>query len=57
MQLYYLKPHVYKQSDQMNCHIFQTIAPKIAMSRKAKISTTKLNLKTQNIYIKPVSKP
>ncbi len=38
--------------------IFQKIAPKVAKSKKAKISTTKLNLKVQNIYIiKPLLKP
>ncbi len=48
------------QGDQMikkNCPIFQKIAEKVAKSKKAKISTTKLNLKTQNIYIKPLLKP
>ncbi len=48
------------QGDQMNrkkiCQIFQRIAQKVAKSKKAKISTTKLNLKTQNIYIKPLLK-
>ncbi len=49
------------QSDQTirkeNCQIFQRIAQKVAKSKKAKISTTKLNLKIQNIYIKPLLKP
>ncbi len=36
-----------------NCQIFQRIAKIVAKSKKAKISTAKLNLKTQNIYIKP----
>jgi hypothetical protein len=33
--------------------IFQRIAQKVAKSKKDQTSTTKLNLKTQNIYIKP----
>ena len=37
--------------------IFQRIAQKVAKSKKGKISTTKPNLKTQNIYIKPLLKP
>ncbi len=48
------------QSDQMirkNYQIFQRIAQKVAKSKKAKISTIKLTLKTQNIYIKPLLKP
>jgi hypothetical protein len=48
-----------RQGDQMigkNGQIFQRIAQKVAKSKKAKISTTKLNLKTQNIYIKPLLK-
>jgi Golgi nucleoside diphosphatase len=47
------------QGDQMikkNCQIFQRIAQKVAKSKKAQISTTKLNLKAQNIYIKPLLK-
>ena len=32
-----------------NCQIVQRIAQKVAKSKKAKISTTKLNLKNQNI--------
>jgi hypothetical protein len=36
---------------------FQRIAPKVAKSKKAKISTTKLNLKVQNIYMEPLLKP
>ncbi len=36
---------------------FQKIAQKVAKSKKAKISTTKLNLKAQNIYNKPLLKP
>jgi hypothetical protein len=39
------------------CPIFQKIAQKVSKSKKAKISTTKLNLKAQNIYIKPLLKP
>ncbi len=45
--------------DQMiikNCQIFKRIAQNVAKSKMAKISTTKLNLKTQNIYIKPLLK-
>ncbi len=38
-----------------NCQIFQRIDQKVAKSKKAKISTTKLNLKAQ--YIKPLLKP
>ncbi len=49
------------QSDQMIrkkfSQIFQRIAQKVAKSKKAKISTTKLILKAQNIYIKPLLKP
>ncbi len=48
------------QSDQMirkKYQIFQRIAQKVAKSKKAKISTTKLNFKTQNIYIKLLLKP
>ena len=37
--------------------IFQRIAQKVAKSKKVKISTTKLNLKVQNIYINPLLKP
>jgi len=37
--------------------IFQRIAQKVAKSKKAKISTTKLNLKAQIIYIKLLLKP
>jgi hypothetical protein len=33
------------------------MAQKVTKSKKAKISTTKLNLKTRNIYIKPLLKP
>ncbi len=42
---------------EKNGQIFQRVAQKVAKSKKAKISTTKLNFKTQNIYIKPFSKP
>jgi hypothetical protein len=49
------------QGDQkirkINRQIFQKIAQKVAKSKKAKISTTKLNLKDQNIYNKPLLKP
>jgi hypothetical protein len=50
-----------QQSDQMIRkiirQIYQRIAQKVAKSKKGKISTTKLNLKTQNIYMKPLLKP
>ena len=42
---------------EKNCQNFQKIAPKVAKSKNAKISITKLNLKTQNIHIKPLLKP
>jgi hypothetical protein len=37
--------------------IFSKIAQKVAKLKKAKISATKLNLKAQNIYNKPLLKP
>ncbi len=40
-----------------NHPIFQKVAQTISKQIKAKISTTKLNLKAQNIYIKPLLKP
>jgi hypothetical protein len=42
---------------EKNSPNFSKNGPKVAKSKKAKISTTKLNLKTKNIYIKPVLKP
>ncbi len=43
------------QKIRKNSQIFQRIAPKVAKSKKAKISTTKLNLKAQTkLYIKPL---
>jgi hypothetical protein len=36
---------------------FSKNSPKSQDVKKAKISTTKLNLKAQNIYIKPLLKP
>jgi len=42
---------------EKNCQIFVEIAQKVAMSKKAKISTTKLNSKARNIYNKPLLKP
>jgi hypothetical protein len=38
-------------------NIRKKIAQKVAKSKKEKISTTKLNLKAQNIYNKPLLKP
>jgi hypothetical protein len=35
---------------------FKKVAPKVSKAKKAKISTTELNLKAQNIYIKPLFK-
>ncbi len=40
---------------EKNCPIFQKSSPNL--SKKAKMSTTKLNLNTKNIYIKPLLKP
>jgi hypothetical protein len=37
--------------------IFQKVAQTVSKPKNAKISTTKLNLKDQNIYIKPLLKP
>jgi hypothetical protein len=37
--------------------VYLRIAQKVAKSKKTEISTTKLNLKVQNIYIKPLVKP
>ncbi len=51
---------VQAQGDQniwKNNPIFQIRSPKSLQARKAKISTTQLNLKAQNIYIKPLLKP
>jgi hypothetical protein len=42
---------------EKNCPIFQKVAPKVSKAKEAKISTIKLNLKAQNIYIKPLFKP
>jgi hypothetical protein len=42
---------------EKNHPIFQKVAQKVSKSKKAKISTTKLNLKAKNIYIKPLLKP
>jgi len=38
------------------CPIFQKVA-KTVVKPRAKISTSKLNLRVQNIYIKPLLKP
>ncbi len=48
------------QGDQKNrkkCRIFQKVAQAVSKPKKAKISIAKLNLKSQNIYIKPFLKP
>ncbi len=37
---------------EKNCHFFKKEPKKLPSQKKAKISTTKLNLKTQNIYNK-----
>ncbi len=37
--------------------MFQKVAQTVSKPKKAKISTTKFNLKAQNIYIKPLMKP
>jgi len=42
---------------EKNLPNFQKIAQKVAKSKKAKISTTKHNLKAQNICNKPLLKP
>jgi hypothetical protein len=42
---------------EKTCQTFQRIAQKVAKSKKPKIYTTKLNLKVQNINIKPLLKP
>jgi hypothetical protein len=39
------------------CPIFLKVVQKVSKAKKAKISTTELNLKAQNIYIKPLFKP
>jgi hypothetical protein len=49
-----------KQGDQKirkNRQVFNKIAQKVAETKKAKISTTKLNLKAKDIYNKPLLKP
>jgi hypothetical protein len=38
-------------------NFFKKYPPKVAKSKKAKISTTKLNLKAQSIHNNPVLKP
>jgi hypothetical protein len=40
-----------------NCPIFPKVAQTVSKPKKAKIFETKLNLKAQNIYIKPLLKP
>jgi hypothetical protein len=39
------------------CPIFLKVAQTVCKPKKAKIFTTKHNLKAQNIYIKPLLKP
>ncbi len=47
-----------RQSDQkIKKKISQKVAQTVPKPKKAKISTTKLNLKAQKIYIKPLLKP
>jgi hypothetical protein len=41
----------------MCCSIFQKVAQKVSKAKKARISTTKLNLKARKIYTKPLLKP
>ncbi len=36
---------------------FLKVAQKVSKEKKAKVYATKLNLKAQNIYIKPLLKP
>jgi hypothetical protein len=52
---------VYRKGDQKIGKkirpIFQKVAKTVSKPKKAKISTTKLKLKAQNIYIKPLLKP
>jgi hypothetical protein len=38
------------------CPSFEKVAYTVAKGKNSKISTSKLNLKVQNIYIKPLSK-
>ena len=42
---------------EKNCPIFQKVAKTVSKPKNAKISTTKLNLKAQNINNKPLLKP
>ena len=39
------------------CLILEKVAKTVAKAKVANISTSKLNLKAQNIYIKPLLKP
>ncbi len=45
------------RSFEKNSPNFSKSSPNSLQAKKAKISTTKLNLKAQNIYIKPLLKP
>ncbi len=51
----------YYQGDQMIrkkiAKFLKELPKKLPSQKKAKTSTTKLNLKAQNIYIKPLLKP
>jgi hypothetical protein len=42
---------VTRRFEKKNCPIFQKAAQTVSKPKKAKISTAKLNLKAQNIYI------
>jgi hypothetical protein len=39
------------------CLILEKVSKTVALTKVANISTSKLNLKAQNIYIKPLLKP
>jgi hypothetical protein len=47
---------VTRRLDKQFTQILEKVAQTIAKSRNAKISSSKLNLKVQNIFIKPPSK-
>jgi len=46
----YIKPRVTRKSENKFAHFFQIEAQTVSKPKKAKISTTKLSLKAQNIY-------